>query len=356
MLDREAGSLLRELARGVLTLAYRDKTASIVPYSVAMQSVYDKIVASCLLSGGPAPTSVPELLRWTREYPVGELPFNVDTLGVLSSDVLVDGASGMPTRTCIEVASAGFEGGWEREALRTLQKLELSESNYARCADFMANRPVVTVQQTLNFAATARTAVTWRHIMHLYRSPADLLVQSGRLHVCPECRLPARSDDDVRIAWCESGECPGLGEVGDAHDAQDALVLVEPLRAFHVAPTRIAHALRALGQEAGLTMVAHGASGTYAIQFSEGSRSVRIFDRVQPALLAEELKLLFEAEPSALVVVPSRTMARHLRYRRALQSAVPAGSSAAVMTDEEFAALLVGGTGGGEGEEAVRHA
>jgi hypothetical protein len=331
---------LPDLARGVLALAYRDAVAPIVPYPDPMQSVLDTVVLSCLLRRENPPTGVPQLLQWLRKHPVGALPFGTDAVGLLPSDVLVDQESGMPTRTCIEVASIGFVNSWEQQARTMLRELADSETGFATRGDFLADNPVVTVRQTLSFSSDARTAVTWRHVSHLYERPGHILLQQGKLHVCPGCRLPAHTRES-RVTWCESGECAGLGKPADVHDARDVLVLGEPLRAFHVMPGRIARALRSVSEGVGSATVVPGISGMFTLSLPTGRRLVQVLDRAQPALVAEELTQVFETEQSTLVVVPEHTMHRHPQYRAVLESAVPGGSDA-VMTDREFANFLNG--------------
>lgn len=333
--EEDPSALVQMLARGILAFAYRDDPTRIVPYPAAMQAVLDQVVLWHLTSGTkvPPPVGVPELLHWARETPIDKLPFAADTYQFLASDPLIDRVSGMPTRTCIELASSGNPTGWEQQARAILAELVASGLGGYQQHDFLADRPVVSSRDTLSFQADPRLALTWRTVRHYYQPPADLLVQHKKLHVCPECRLPARAGNDGAVTWCETERCDGLGRLADVHDASDAVVLVESLRAFHVRPARMARELRTVVP--GTATATPAASGRFVADLESGPRLVQVLDVFQPSLIEKELTAMLERE-GAIVVVPRRNTVHDRRYKYAVEAVLGSSATTVVMTDGEF--------------------
>lgn len=340
-LESESPPLLVAVAKGVMALVDNGPARSVVPYPEAAQSALDRVVLARVLRGERPPSSVSELLAWARECTIGELAFADPGWDLLPEDRLIDAESAMPTRTCVELASAGSDNGWEYQAREMLAELAASTADFQSVGDLMAEHPAVTSSRSLSFVMNAATVIPWQRAMKYYRNrPSAFLTQNGELRSCQYCRLPARTSQDRLVTWCEGGECPGRGKPADVSLAGDIVLLAAPLRAFHVLPARRALELRTMCGAVGTVGSVSGTSGMFTLEMAGTRRLVRVVDRVQPALIAAAVAKTLIEDPMACVVVPERTMARDSRYRAILTAAVPEPLTASVMTDREFLATV----------------
>ncbi|WP_419667569.1 hypothetical protein [Streptomyces sp. 2-1] len=332
-----AGSeLFRELARMVAGLAEVQGLRSFaLPYPGLAQRALDRTVMHCLDVGETPPRSLPELWEWCRTKPAGDPLFAGSALLVTPGATLVHPVGRMPTRSCLEVASHGPDGGVAAHARALLGDLEArcgTGERYRQCRSFLARHPVVHQQD--RFGPGWSKAV-WSRVKDLYGPlPESLLVDSDFLR-CPSCGLPALPRDravpvpgpsatDADI-WCEGEDCPRDDPPELIRDPEQTWILRRPLRTFLALPHRTEEAALDVLDRAGIDHEAlSGPLSAYRLRDSgPGIVDIQVYDRLQPALLAAHLADSAPLADRTLVVVPDALAGRH-GYRRAFTDALPA--------------------------------
>ncbi len=328
--------LFQELARMVAALAEIQGLRSFaLPYPSLAQRALDRTVMHCLDVGETPPRSLPELWEWCRTRPAGDPLFAVPVSLVTQGTTLVHRVGRMPTRSCLEIASYGPDGGVAAHARALLDDLEARcgrGEHYRQCRRFLARRPVV--HQRDRFGLGWNKAV-WSRVKDLYGPlPESLLVDDVFL-LCPSCGLPALprdgavpvpgpSDTDAEI-WCEGEECPRDDPLELIREPDHAWILRRSLRTFLALPHRTEEAARDALDRAGIDHEAlSGPLSAYRLRGTgPGIVDIQVYDRLQPALLAAHLTDSAPLADRTLVVVPDGLAGRD-GYREAFTDALPA--------------------------------
>ncbi|OKI08104.1 hypothetical protein A6A06_35225 [Streptomyces sp. CB02923] len=328
--------LFRELARMVAALAEVQGLRSFaLPYPGLAQRALDRTVMHCLDVGETPPRSLPELWEWCRTKPAGDPLFAVPGSLVTPGTTLVHPIGRMPTRSCLEVASHGPDGGVAAHARALLGDLEArcgAGERYRQCRRFLARHPVV--QQRDRFGLGWSKTI-WNRVKDLYGPLPESLLVDGVFLRCPSCGLPAlprggtvpvpgpsATDADI---WCEGEECPRAAPPELIRDPDQAWILRRSLRAFLVLPYRTEEAARdALGR-AGIDHEAlSGPLSAYRLRDTGPAIvDIQVYDRLQPALLAAHLTDSAHLADRTFVVVPDALAGRD-GYREAFAEALPA--------------------------------
>ncbi|MFE4974815.1 hypothetical protein ACFRAR_22250 [Kitasatospora sp. NPDC056651] len=322
--------LFRELATVVALLAEETGLRSYqLPYPAAAQRMLDRMVLHCAGLGVAPPMSLPELLEWCRSVSAGDRLFNVPPASVLPESTLVHPVGLMPTRTCLELSSAGAE-----EAAGTLLA-ELADrcgpsERFQRCRQFLALNPVVH-QHDRHKGGWSREV--WSQVSHLYQPPPDSLIVGGTLLRCGTCGLPAllsdrRTPDSLSAVsgpatWCEGETCPDGVSMELVRNTAGVLLLRKPLRVFLALPFRLEQkVLAALDGAAIGHQALPGALGGYRLR-GDGLpvRRLHVQVRVQPALLAER----FWSVTEPVVVAVPEEFAGSAGYQAAFARALSGG-------------------------------
>ncbi|MFJ8841336.1 hypothetical protein ACIRFF_00360 [Streptomyces cyaneofuscatus] len=333
----DAGALLSEIAEALSELGEEtDLRSFLLPYPSGAQRALDRMVLRCIDLGLEPPKSLPELIEWCRHRSVGDRIFESPPAFLLPEATLVHPDGLLPTRTCLELASVGKDGGPEEEARELLAELAGrcgSEERFHRSRQFLALNPVVRGGERFDrrLGKGAWSKEIWSQVRGLYRPLPRFLTAEGTLLLCATCRLPAllssRRVPDRRTAvsgqetWCERETCPHGLPMDLIRTTDGVLLLAKPLRNFLSLPFPLEQAVLAeLNRAAVCHQALPGELGAYQLQ-GLGLATYRLYihDRVQPALLAD--RFVGAAGPVA-VVVPEE-LARFARYRSAFFQALP---------------------------------
>ncbi|MFE5828787.1 hypothetical protein ACFQ8W_00720 [Streptomyces sp. NPDC056508] len=328
--------LFRELARMVVALADVEGLRSFaLPYPGLAQRALDRTVMHCLDVGETPPRSLPELWEWCRTRPACDPLFAVSPALVAPGTTLVHPVGRMPTRSCLEVASHGPDGGVAAHARALLGDLEArcgTGERYRQCRRFLARHPVV--HQRDRFGLDWSKAV-WSRVKELYGPLPEYLLVDGVFLRCPSCELPALPRDRAvpvlgpsgtgADLWCEGEECPRDAPPELIREPDQTWILRRSLRTFLALPYRTEEAARNALDHAGIGHEALPGSLSAHRLKDTGPESVdiQVYDRLQPALLAAHLA---EGAPPAhrtLVVVPAALAGRD-GYREAFTGSLPA--------------------------------
>jgi hypothetical protein len=309
-----------------------------LPYPAAAQRVLDLMVLHCAGLGVAPPMSLPELLEWCRSVSAGDRLFDVHPASVLPESTLVHPVGLMPTRTCLELSSAGAGHGGEEAAGMLLAELAGRcgpAERFQRCRRFLALNPVVH-RRDRHKGGWSREI--WSRVSHLYQPLPDSLVVDGTLLCCGTCGLPAllsdrRTPDSLSAVsgpatWCEGETCPDGVLMEPVRETAGVLLLRNPLRVFLALPFRLEQkVLAALDGAAIGHQALPGTLGGYRLQGNGLSVfQLHIQDRVQPALLAER----FADVTEPVVVVVPEEFAGSAGYRAAFARALSAGERVAL--------------------------
>lgn len=343
--EREGGELFTELARAVTILGEEQRLGSFtLPYPAAVQLAFDRVVLHCMSRALPLPRSVPELVLWCRKFSVGQWPFALPDRLVTPDAQLVDEQGRMPTRTCLELASAGPLGSVEQEAVDLMTRVEAacqSPELFRKCRDFLIERPVVS--RRLRFSPAGRWDVeVWRRVEELYDAvPASLIVRKT-FALCATCGLPAllpNNETAQGTIWCESGTCPReVAPQMNYHPGETGL-LPTSLRIFLSMPGRTeAKALAKLNRADISAELIPAGLGLHRISTpADGFRILAVYDREQPTLLAARIAETFaDSSDHVLVVIPAAVLKRRSDYRRLLEQALPVGMRVSLVTPERL--------------------
>lgn len=326
--------LFGELARMVVALSEVQGLRSFaLPYPALAQRALDHTVMRCLEAGEAPPRSLPELWEWCRTRPSDDPLLAVSSSQVSPGTTLVHRVGRMPTRSCLEVASHGPDGGVAAHARALLGDLHArsgSEERYRQCRAFLARHPVVHQQD--RFAPGWNSAV-WSRVKSLYGPLPEFLLVDGDFLYCPSCRLPALPRDSaVPVAgpsgaevWCEGEDCPRDAPPRLIREPDQACILQRSLRWYLVLPHRTDEAAREALERADVAYeTLPGLLPAYRLKYT-GPRivDIQVYDRLQPALLAAHLTDHAPLADRTLVVVPDALAGRD-GYRQAFTDALPA--------------------------------
>ncbi|WP_030677666.1 hypothetical protein [Streptomyces rimosus] len=330
--------LFRQLARMVAALAEVQGLRSFtLPYPGLAQRALDRAVMHCLDVGETPPRSLPELWEWCRTKPASDPLFAVPTSLVTPDTTLVHPVGRMPTRSCIEVASHGLDGGAAAHACALLSDLEArcgAGGRYRQCRTFLARHPVI--HQRDRFKPGWSRAV-WSRVKDLYGPLPESLLVDGVFLCCPSCGLPALPRDGAvpvpgastteADIWCEGEECPREAPPKLIREPDQAWILRSSLRIFLTLPHRTEEAAREALDRAGIDHEAlSGPLPAYRLRGTgtgPGIVDLQVYDRLQPALLAAHLTDSAPLADRTLVVVPDALAGRD-GYREAFTDALPA--------------------------------
>ncbi|MFQ6142255.1 hypothetical protein ACLMNJ_04145 [Streptomyces seoulensis] len=328
--------LFHELARMVAVLAEVQGLRSFaLPYPGLAQRALDRTVMYCLDAGETPPRSLPELWEWCRTRAAGDPFFAIPASLVTPEATLVHPVGRMPTRSCLEVASHRPDGGVAAHARALLADLEGrcgTGEHYRQCRRFLARHPVV--HQRDRFGLGWSKAV-WTRVKDLYGPLPESLLVDGVFLCCPSCGLPALPGDGVvpvagpsatdADIWCEGEECPRDAPLQQIREPDQAWILRRSLRVFLTLPHRTEEAARDALDRAGIDHEAlPGPSAAYRLRDTGLDLvDVQVYDRLQPALLAEYLADSAVLADRVLVVVPEAHAWRD-GYRETFTDALPA--------------------------------
>ncbi|MCB5909657.1 hypothetical protein [Streptomyces pinistramenti] len=340
--------LYAELAGALTVLDDQQCLASFsLPYPPAVQLLYDRVVLRCIEQQRTPPASLPDLVQWSRESRAGEEPFAVPASTISPDARLVHPLGRVPTRACLELASAdrgGLAAGEAHALLGMVKERCVSESSFRKCRDFLISTPVLSGREPLSRKRRWDDRL-WRRVADLYVPVPEFLRRYDVLALCATCELPAllpRDGDFERMEWCESETCRTDRPPLLLRDPGEVMLLRRCLRVFLVLPGRVERSARQALHAAGIPVRSRpDRPGTYELVDSDGTdRVLRSYDRLQPALLARTVREeCSDAPECAVVVVPQQCLAQP-DFEAAFAAPFPGPSRPALVTPNGLAAEM----------------
>ncbi|MFD5247224.1 hypothetical protein ACFWIW_21955 [Amycolatopsis sp. NPDC058340] len=347
----EEERLLGAVATALVTLdELRDLTAFRMPYPANVQSALDRLALHCLRRGARPPSSVPGLVRWGYQRPLGSWPLVLPTDVYPENGFLVDELSGVPTALCHEIALCAEAANPFLEVSRQVAEMAAFAAERGRTSAYVAMRnllaahPVLTNERfnEVRFAPGIRALD--EYLAKFYAEAGPGFTTDTGIHACKGCDgllLPIGEKD----WWCEREECATEGITSDERWDHDVQILVQGDRQHRQFVSGPGKAVRRLGGEmtrAGAQVEYWPLTGTgdlrVAVPGGE-TRTVRIVDWHSPALLGRAIAASVASTGADLVcwVVARYRIDADPGYQRI---AIEHAKSSRIFSEDEFAETI----------------
>ncbi|HEY3683830.1 MAG TPA: hypothetical protein VGL93_12355 [Streptosporangiaceae bacterium] len=339
----DLAAALVELADSVYTDAFR------LPYPPIVQRTFDAIVLDCLRNGGDPPTSVPDLVHRLTAGEDLRPPITLPA-GLIPPAPALIGAHHLPSRTCLELASAGAYGRHERVVEARLAELAdiCTPDDFAICREILIDNVVIDLSIGQSLAADPSRSHLWARVKGLYLSevPAAYITRDRGWRLvatCPVCGFPA--PQIAPESWlCETGYCPPTDDPL-LRPLDEVCILPVAYRVFLALPGQAERVIRRRLAEVGIGTTQIPARLTACtVQRPSGPPSVlRVFDHEQPALLADRLSLRPDVpEPHDITVIPDRVIDRRPDYIARLTDRLAATARHCVVPEADLESAIQG--------------
>lgn len=214
-------NLLGTVASAVVAIdELRDLTAFTMPYPPLVQRMLDQVVLHCLRRRATPPKSVPGLVRWAYQRPLGEWPLTLPVGVYPANGFLVDGESGAPTALCHEIALCAEMANPLREASGRMAAVAglAAERNrpreFSALRDLLVEHPSLTNDQFNLVRFNTDLGTLDEHLGDFYDDIGLEYVFNDQVFPCARCRTPLLRTD-IGSWWCEREEC-GAGQTVSA--------------------------------------------------------------------------------------------------------------------------------------------
>ncbi|WP_018655934.1 HU-CCDC81 and SPOR domain-containing protein [Actinomadura flavalba] len=201
----------------------RNLTAFRMPYPDEIQGALNRIVLHCLRQRARAPGSVPEMIRWGYQLPLGDWPLRLPDAVYPADGLLVDDASGAPTALCHEIALCAESGDPIRAAAQPVTRLAIlaAERNqavaFSLLREVLATHPMLTNDALNRVGFDRRLGELGEYLGDFYRPIGPEYAAGDEVYPCACCGTPVRRTF-TETWWCEREECGDEIFVGEPVD------------------------------------------------------------------------------------------------------------------------------------------
>jgi hypothetical protein len=246
--DDQDEHLLGTMATALVAIdEIRDLTMFQMPYPPPVQRALDQLVLHCLRRHARPPKSVPDLVRWGYERPLGTWPLSLSREVYPADELLVDDESGAPTALCHEIALSAESENPLREAARQMAAMTELATEYNQPSAFrtmrrlLATHLAVTNELLNNLRFANKLGALDEYLGDFYPDIGAEYVVDGAVFPCARCGTPLRPTDSGSW-WCEREECSARSGVSPANpldwDADVKIQLNRRHRQFVSGPGR----------------------------------------------------------------------------------------------------------------------
>jgi hypothetical protein len=162
-------------------------------YDATVQNTYNQIVLLCLRKGHTPPASVPEMVRWAMERPIGEWPWTLPDDFDGGAAFLVDAVTRTPTQQCWEwrvtardVAAEQVENQLMGEAIAQCRAAHAPDS-YTAFRRLLIRQPVLTDAERAALADDLDLELLHDLIKRCYEPAPGSYLREGAYAVCARC-------------------------------------------------------------------------------------------------------------------------------------------------------------------------
>jgi hypothetical protein len=238
-------NLLRMVASAVVRLSQQSGPQDSV-YDSTVQNTYNQLVLLCLRKGQAPPASVPEMVRWAAERPIGEWPWSLPDDFDGGEAFLVDALTRTPTQQCWEwrvaardVAAEQVENQLMREAIAECRAANAPES-YTAFRRLLIRQPVLTDAERAALADDLDLELLHDVIKRCYEPAPASYLRDGAYAVCARCQCllaPIGRDRYVcELERCRRDQHPKVGQMVQARRGGGLCQLNRPMRMFITGP------------------------------------------------------------------------------------------------------------------------
>jgi hypothetical protein len=232
--DSQDEHLLGAVASALVAIEeLRNLTVFQMPYPPPVQRTLDGVVLHCLRRHALPPKSVPGLVRWGYERPLGAWPLALPDDVYPADGFLVDEESGAPTVLCHEIALCAETDNPLREASRRMGAMAGLAIDRNQASAFGVLRGVLATYLVLTndlfneVRFANRLGALDEHLGDFYQEISPEYEVDGEVFPCAYCGTPLRLTAEGSW-WCEREECGAVNGVspGEALD-WDTKVMIQ---------------------------------------------------------------------------------------------------------------------------------
>lgn len=241
----EGEYLLRMVASAVVRLSQQAGPQDSV-YDSTVQNSYNQLVLQCLRKGQAPPASVPDMVRWAAERPIGEWPWALPDDFDGGAAFLVDALTRTPTQQCWEwrvaardVAAEQVENQLMREAIAECRAAN-APASYTAFRRLLIRHPVLTDAERAALADNLDLELLHDVIKRCYEPAPASYLRDGAYAVCARCKcllVPIGRDRYVcELDRCRRDQHPKVGQMIEARRGGGLFQLNRPMRMFITGP------------------------------------------------------------------------------------------------------------------------
>lgn len=314
----EGENLLRMTATSVVRLSQQSGPQDPV-YDSTVQYTYNQLVLLCLRKGYDPPASVPDMVRWAAERPIGEWPWSLPDDFDGDATFLVDARTRTPTQQCLEWRVAARDAAAEQVenelmlgAIAECQTASAPES-YTAFRKLLIGRPVLTNAERAALADDLDLEPVRDVIQRCYEPAPASYLRDGAYAVCARCGcllVPVEPDGYLcELDRCRRDQHPTVGHTIEARRGGGVYQLNRPLRMFITGPGLAETDLESALIDRGLRPEMWPNFDAYDLRITLPRGrvwAVDVKDRANPALLGRSMRPLRPDPPydEGFLVVP----------------------------------------------------
>ncbi|MCT2584648.1 pPIWI_RE_Y domain-containing protein [Actinophytocola gossypii] len=238
-------NLLHMVASAVVRLSQQSGPQDPV-YDSTVQNTYNQLVLLCLRKGQTPPGSVPAMVRWATERPIGEWPWVLPNDFDGGAAFLVDALTRTPTQQCWEwrvaardVAAEQVENQLMGEAIAQCRAAKAPES-YTAFRRLLIRQPVLTDAERAGLADDLDLELLHDVIKRCYEPAPASYLRKGVYTVCARCGcllVPIGQDRYVcELDRCRRDQHAKVGRTVPARQGGGMYQLNRAMRMFITGP------------------------------------------------------------------------------------------------------------------------
>lgn len=344
-------TLVRLIATAMVRLS-RHRIAPTPVYESAVQSAFNHLVLHCLRTGVSPPTSVPDMVRWAANRPLGAWPIDLPADWAAEDAYLVDSQTRTPTQQCLEWAISApdavaeqFENELMTGAIAECRIAQAPDS-YTAFRRLLITRPVLTGTDLALLAEDIDLALLLETIKRCYELAPSAYARDGRYAECARCRcllVPVGAEGyRCELDRCRRDNHPKVGRTLEPARG-GVFQLARPLRMFITGPGLAETDLEAELISRKLPTGMWPNFDAYDLRVTLPNQrvwAIDVKDRANPALLGRGTRSLRPDPPydRAFLVVPQYRFQERESYGRVFSNHVPeeVRGKVELLSDTEF--------------------
>jgi hypothetical protein len=241
----EGETMLRMVASALVRLSQQQGPQDRV-YDPGVQSTYNQLVLLCLRKKRTPPASVPDMVRWAANLPIGQWPWTLPEDIDGAETLLVDPDTRTPTQQCWEwrvaardVAAEQVENELMLDAIAESRAANVPDS-YTAFRRLLIRQPVLTDAERVAVGDDLDLELLYEVIKRCYEPAPASYLRDGSYALCARCGcllVPLGRDRYAcELDRCRRDQHPRVGKTIEARRGSRVYQLTRPMRMFITGP------------------------------------------------------------------------------------------------------------------------